>query len=151
MTQGPYERPRWAHVQWFQHGIATDLGELASPHELFLTYECNDIGLSTIHEVIQVDMVNCKENSVIPEEDIDRKVFFCRYGLSLSTKIGTNQNKDSPGMILMGRLVTFRNQWNMKKPISTFGLRIAMTSVATHVLPKSACVGVWRAESKNLR
>jgi DNA (cytosine-5)-methyltransferase 1 len=81
MTLGPYERPRWAHVQWFQHGTATDLGELASPNELFLTFECNDIGLSTIQEVVQVNKVEWKEKSVIPEGNVDKKVFFYRYGM----------------------------------------------------------------------
>ncbi len=37
-----------AHIQWFNHGSQTFIGELAHPQELFLADQCGDIPLKDI-------------------------------------------------------------------------------------------------------
>ncbi|KIM26988.1 hypothetical protein M408DRAFT_25007 [Serendipita vermifera MAFF 305830] len=75
-------RRHWAHVQWFDHGTMTDLGELAAPNELFETYNCSDIGLATIKKHISIQFVKCDSSKTIPTahtEGLGDDQFFCRY------------------------------------------------------------------------
>lgn len=74
-----HETLYWAHVQWMQHGSETDIGELAAPNELFMSYECGDIGLATIKQPIQVHQVSEK---FIPPTDLESSVFYCRFTVS---------------------------------------------------------------------
>jgi DNA (cytosine-5)-methyltransferase 1 len=69
----------WAHVQWLQHGSETDIGELAAPNELFMSYECGNIGLATIKQLIQVHQVSEK---FIPPPDMESSIFFCRFAFA---------------------------------------------------------------------
>ncbi|KAG8795276.1 hypothetical protein FRC16_010154, partial [Serendipita sp. 398] len=74
----PHEVISWAHVQWFYHGSCTDIGELASPHELFLSYECDDIGLATIKKLVHVEYVKSTSKEIIPSGIGIDSTFFCR-------------------------------------------------------------------------
>lgn len=71
---------RWAHIQLLAHGCMTDIGELADPNELFLTYECIDVGLACIRGVINVDFNSAASDRVIPPM-IEPGHFYCRYVL----------------------------------------------------------------------
>ena len=69
----------WAHVQWFDHGTMTDLGEMAAPNELFETYNCNNIGLASIKQLITLQMVKCESGKILPLSDTHAEDhFFCR-------------------------------------------------------------------------
>lgn len=70
---------RFAHVQWFVHGCWTDLGELAASNELFLTYDCSNIGLATIQKLISVKFIKGESRKVIPEIKEMEDRFFCRF------------------------------------------------------------------------
>ncbi|KAG8828898.1 hypothetical protein FRC17_007395 [Serendipita sp. 399] len=74
----PHQVIAWAHVQWFYHGSQTDIGELASSNELFLSYECDDIGLATIKRVVHVEYVGSTSKSIIPSDVGGDSMFFCR-------------------------------------------------------------------------
>ena len=59
------------HIQWFNHGSTTLLGELAHPQELFLDYLCQDISYDTLAGTVTVDMFagQCPEDYICSPEN----------------------------------------------------------------------------------
>ncbi|KLO19271.1 S-adenosyl-L-methionine-dependent methyltransferase [Schizopora paradoxa] len=64
-----------AHIQWFEHGSQTVLGETASSQELFLLNECDLIPLSTILRKVSVQISIQGKG----EKGIDGFDFHCSY------------------------------------------------------------------------
>ena len=59
-----------AHVQWFQHGYQTVMGEVAHPQELFLTSSCTDIDLKDVVDVPSVKKLTpgTRPDNLVPNE-----------------------------------------------------------------------------------
>lgn len=55
----------------------TDIGEMAAPAELFLTYECSDVGMACIEKVVNVRFESAASEEIIPENR-EPDVLFCR-------------------------------------------------------------------------
>lgn len=61
-----------AHIQWFNHGSQTFIGELAHPQELFLADQCDRISL---RDIVGTATVHISPNS-LPHDKPDE--YFCK-------------------------------------------------------------------------
>ncbi|KAB8293779.1 hypothetical protein EYC80_009264 [Monilinia laxa] len=89
-----------AHVRYFEHGYSTMTGEIASPRELFLTYECADIYMDDVKGKIRVDFRGENDNNgfsgagVIKEEyytSPDRYFYRLNYNISSESFIEASE------------------------------------------------------------
>jgi DNA (cytosine-5)-methyltransferase 1 len=64
-----------AHVQWFNHGSKTFLGELANPQELFLADHCDTVKFNDIVAKVEVHFAP----ALPPPDKPDH--FVCKYAL----------------------------------------------------------------------
>ncbi|KAJ3830251.1 S-adenosyl-L-methionine-dependent methyltransferase [Lentinula raphanica] len=69
-----------AHVQWFEHGKATAMGELAHPQELFIQVACDPIALKLIIAKAKVHYLQADNKGRFPDtENIPYGEYFCKF------------------------------------------------------------------------
>ena len=71
------------HMEYYEHGGSTILGELAGPHELFRLGECTDQALICITGKIKVELIDTKDeqpaSQVVETRFKSPNHYFCRF------------------------------------------------------------------------